>query len=161
MRAADGGHLGHGDFAAFGRITEDEEHGRALADGGLQLRPGADLDESDPHQAHRVVVDASVGGLHEHFVGHAGRIWQARHLLGVRSRHTGRRYLGQRRGAAIDDESPLTLHEPGQPGAHGLGQLVEVDVAPRRFQHRVPHCRQEQSSLRPQERLPSCPGSRG
>ena len=125
--------LGHGDDGGWivdGRV---EHRGGLRADGcgefvgcGALLR--ARLHESDAGQAHHAVVFVALGLLDDHLVGHAGRIGQAGHFLGVCAGDAGGRAEDQRGCTARGNQRGLGPEQVGDNPPRARQEGVHVNV---------------------------------
>jgi hypothetical protein len=119
---------------------EDVHHGRAGAEGGLQLGHGRNIDDPHPRRTHRRVVDVAGVPRDDDLVPRkAPQIGQAHVEVGVAPGEAGGGGVLERRRAAGGDDPPLRPGQLGQALPDALGQLVEVDVVPGRGLHGLAH----------------------
>ena len=132
-------HFRRRDLPPVPGVAKKEEHRRALANRRFEFRRSPHIDDVNPHHAHGVVVDVAMTGLHQHLVLHPRGVGESRHPLWIGSGHTSRRQLTESGRTAIDDQTPLALHDLGNALAHRLRQLVEMDVPPGSSSHGLAH----------------------
>jgi hypothetical protein len=117
----------------------------SAAERRVELGARGGLDHPHADDAERRVVDIARVRRDHHFVlRKPGQVRDADVEIRVAAGDTRGGRVRQRRGTARGDEPPLGACQRCQPAADRLGQLVEVDVLPRRQVHRRAHFGQHQ-----------------